>query len=98
MKKLILAAVLAFGSLSVFATSNTTSGDVVCMQIINEEYVEIALEELPQAIKDAFATDFEGAEIVKAYVNEEKKYKLEVTMGEEATTLYATEAGEWIKE
>lgn len=98
MKKLILAAVVALGSLSVFATSNTVSNDTALVQVINEEYVEITLEELPQAVKDAFAADFDGAEIVKAFVNEEKKYKLEVTMGEEATTLYATETGEWIKE
>ncbi|WP_340199681.1 hypothetical protein [Ascidiimonas sp. W6] len=98
MKKLVLAAVIALGSLSVFATSNSISDEFLKIQLVNEEFVEISIEELPQAIKDAFAADFEGAEIAKAYVNEEKKYKLEVTIGEEATTLYATEAGEWINE
>lgn len=99
MKKLVFAASLLVGSLTAFAYTSpvvpVNQGIVITVQ---DEYKEIKVSELPTAITDAFAKDFPGGTIDKAFVNSEKKYKLEVTTAETSTTLYANEKGEWIEE
>lgn len=96
MKKLFVAAALVFGG---FATQAATSVDFndVAIVVNQEEFQEIAVEEVPEAITAALEKDYAGATISKAYVNEAKEYKLEIAMGEETGVLYANENGEWIQ-
>ncbi|MCK0123063.1 hypothetical protein MWU76_01490 [Gelidibacter sp. F2691] len=98
MKKVILSAAIVLGGLSSFATPTftTTQSDAVVM-IAQEEYKEIKAEDLPQAVKDALAADFQNATLDKAYVNEKLEYKLELTVEETATTVYADKDGNWIE-
>ena len=102
MKNLVLVSALALGSFTSFAATpvifhDGISEDIYMEVVVQEEFTEIAHDEVPQAVKDALANDYPGAEISKAYVNEANEYKLEVTMGEETATLYANENGEWIQ-
>ncbi|QLE01389.1 hypothetical protein HX109_07360 [Galbibacter sp. BG1] len=98
MKKLVLASVLALGSLTAFAaTPVVLENNNETVNTIQEEYQEIDVAEVPQAVTDALAADFPGAEISKAYKNEASEYKLDVMVGEETTTLYANENGDWIQ-
>lgn len=63
-----------------------------------QEYKEVKPSELPQAVKDAAAADFDGATISKAYVNAQGDYKIELaTADAKQATVYANAKGEWIK-
>ncbi len=97
MKKLFLVGALALGSLSVMANVvHITSVNVVSI-FAQEDFTEIAASELPTAVADAVAQNYPTATIDKAYVNEEKQYKLEVALEDGTTgTLYADENGNWI--
>ena len=55
------------------------------------------MEEVPAAIKEALKIAFPEAVLDKAYVNAEKEYKLEVTVGEKKGNLFADENGKWIQ-
>ena len=97
MKKVVLVAALALGGLTAFAAAPVTvNNDLVIT--IQDEYQEIAVEEVPAAIQEALAADYPEATISKAYKNAEGTYKLDVQIGEQAGTLFANENGEWITE
>lgn len=63
-----------------------------------DAFVEVAIEDLPEAVTEALATDHPGTTISKAYANEDSQYKLEVAK-EDGTTveLYADAEGNWIE-
>ena len=98
MKKVILSAAIILGGLSTYATStidiNQLNGSVNGMQ---QEFKEIKLEEVPQAVIVALAADFENAILNKAHVNAEQEYKLEITVEGSETILYADKDGNWIE-
>ncbi|MBC9797165.1 hypothetical protein [Sinomicrobium weinanense] len=96
MKKLFVAAALVLGGFATQAATSINANDVAIV-VNQEEFKEIAAEEVPKAITDALAKDYEGATLNKAYVNEAKEYKLEVTIGDQTGVLYANENGEWIQ-
>lgn len=96
MKKLFVAAALVLGGFATQAAT-TINSDGVAIVASQEEFKEIAVEEVPEAITTALAKDYEGATISKAYVNEAKEYKLEIAIGEKAGVIYANENGEWIQ-
>lgn len=100
MKKLIIAASLLVGSFcfQAYATAPVLPVNADATVVLQDTYKEIKVTEVPTAVTDAFEKDFPGATIDKAYVNEEKKYKLDVSTAEGSITLYANEKGEWIEE
>ena len=85
------------GSLSTFATSafamNQT--DIIAVTV-QDDYKEIKTTAIPQAVKDALATDYKSATLNKAYVNHKQEYKLEITVDGAALTVYADKDGNWI--
>ncbi len=98
MKKLVFTAALAFGSLSMIAATTPIFGNEIITTVMNQDFTEIAIEELPSAITEALAKDHPGATIEKAFVNEEAKYKLEVTKEDgSAVELYADAEGNWLE-
>ncbi|MEL4308822.1 hypothetical protein [Joostella sp. CR20] len=99
MRRLVLASAFALGSFASFAATPVIFHDGIAEDIYatQDEYEEIQISEVPQAITEALASDFPGAEIIKAYKNEAAEYKIEVSAGGEATTLYADENGEWLQ-
>ncbi|MFV5686070.1 hypothetical protein ACM55I_11535 [Flavobacterium sp. GB2R13] len=102
MKKLILSAAIFLGSLSTFAQATTatkteeTTQTAQATQSVEEKYTEIKAEELPDAVKGALKKAFPTAVLDKAFVNEKKEYKLQVTVGEKVGALYADATGKWI--
>lgn len=126
MKKLLLTAVVALGTLTamqaqekeVKVETNVAIQDptnAMQEEVVQEDakllakaeatpqaFKEIKVSELPAAVTKAVATDFEGATVQKAYVNEKKEFKLvlatDVEDAKAATkTVFATKEGEWIK-
>ncbi|SFW33972.1 hypothetical protein SAMN02927921_01231 [Sinomicrobium oceani] len=97
MKKLVLAAALVFGGFATQAATIIDSNENVVIAVNQEEFTEISADEVPSAITEALERDYAGASIDKAYKNEAKEYKLEISMGEQSGVLYANENGEWIQ-
>ncbi|NGX82765.1 hypothetical protein [Aequorivita sp. KMM 9714] len=63
-----------------------------------QDFKEVKASELPEAVQNAVANDFDGASISKAYVNAKGDYKIELTTAEaKKATVYANAKGEWIK-
>lgn len=99
MKNLMIVAALALGTMTAFAQEEAPIEEVAVEAVaIQDSFAELAIEELPEAITAALATDFPGATIAKAYVNEAAQYKLEVAKEDgEALELYADAEGNWIE-
>jgi hypothetical protein len=97
MKSLVFATALAMGSLSPVLAAPPIFHDGIMEVIIAQEFTEIDLDQLPATITKALEKDHAGAEINKAYVNEEAEYKLEVTFADGTNSeLYADAEGNWI--
>jgi len=95
MKKVILTALFAFSTLSVLAiTANINQATFAV--VIENEFKEIAPSEVAKPVLEAVARDFKGATIQRAFINEKKEYKLELTLGEVTKTVYADANGNWI--
>ena len=97
MKKLILSAAIVLGSLSTFANAVPTTNSVTNSKSIQEEYIEVKLEEVPEAIKAALKTAYPDAILDKAYINANKEYKLDITVGDKKGNVFADANGKWIK-
>ncbi|RTY65561.1 hypothetical protein EKM05_01265 [Flavobacterium sp. GSP27] len=97
MKKLILSAAIILGSMTAFATTVPTSNELVQTLSIQEEYVEVQVENVPDAIKTALLAAHPDAVLDKAHVNANKEYKLEVTAAAKKVILFADETGKWIQ-
>lgn len=98
----MIVAALALGSMTAFAQEETPTEEVaaVATEVVEaqDSFAEVAVEELPEAITAALATDHPGATISKAYINEAAQYKLEVaTEDGTAVELYADAEGNWIE-
>ena len=108
MKKLILVVALAFGSLTTFAqeaeTSVTEATNETATEMTTEavaaqdDFSEVNVAELPEAVTEAVSKNYPTATIDKAYTNEAQQFKLEVSLEDgTAGTLYADEEGNWIE-
>ena len=100
MKKLVLIVALAFGSVSLFAQEAKTTVEEMAAEsgAIQEDFSEVAVAELPEAVTAAVVKNYPTATINNAYVNEAQQFKLEVSL-EDGTlgTLYADAEGNWIE-
>lgn len=56
---------------------------------IQDEFKEIAADALPEAVQAALKKDHPNAVLGKAYVNDKKVYKLEVTIDQSEKVLYS---------
>jgi hypothetical protein len=98
MKKLILSTAIILGSLSLHATTTTTNNaDVKIAVNFQNEYKEVGADAVPAAVKTALETAYPGAKLDKAYVNEKKEYKLEISVGDQKATVYSDVNGNWLK-
>ena len=105
MKNLIMT--VAVAGTMLFATQAVTAqeetGTETTMeqttQSQDQDYKEITTDKLPAPVTKAVETDFAGATVSKAYINEKKEYKLvlETEAGAEPQTVYANAQGEWIE-
>lgn len=95
MKKLVFTLAIALGSFSTFATP--ISGGQATEINIQEEFIEIKTEEVPEAVLTALKTSYPDASLEKAYVNSNKEYKLDIAIGTQKAAVYADANGNWIK-
>jgi len=97
MKKLILAVAIIASGLSTSALTVNPSHNIVSIVSTSEDFKEIAIENLPIAVKAALARDFSSAKIGKAYVNNKEQYKIEIYMQPTDDIVFADKNGHWLK-
>ncbi|MDC6404500.1 MULTISPECIES: hypothetical protein [Maribacter] len=99
MKKIVFATALAIGSLTMgTAATPIIFHDGIMEEVIVQGFEEISVSEVPEAVTMALETDYPGATINKAHVNEESTYKLEVTTQDGSSMeLYADSDGNWLE-
>jgi len=101
MKKLMLVALMGFGTMTAFAQEVESSVEEVATEVAataQDDFTETEVAELPEAVTAAVAKNYPTATIDKAFINEEKQYKLEVSLEDGTSgTLYADAEGNWIE-
>ncbi|KQO29955.1 hypothetical protein ASF10_05470 [Flavobacterium sp. Leaf82] len=97
MKKLILSAVLVLGGLSTYASNETAPQQTKTVVTAQAEYTEVSADAVPPAVKTALQTAYPGAKLDKAFVNEKKEYKLEISVGDQKATVFSDVNGNWLK-
>ncbi len=98
MKKLLLSATILLGSLSTFAQTTAPEKTTVTTETTTTEtYKEITAADVPEVVKSALLKAYPTAVLDKAYINEKKEYKLEITVDQKMGALYADATGNWIK-
>jgi hypothetical protein len=97
MKKLILSAVIVLGSLSLYASNQVTPEQTKTVVTAQAEYTEVSTDAVPPAIKTALQTAYPGAKLDKAFVNEKKEYKLEISVGDQKATVFSDVNCNWLK-
>lgn len=99
MKKLMLVAVMALGTMTAFAQETEAVEEVATeAAVAQDDFSEVAVTELPEAVTAAVAKNYPTATIDKAYANEAAQYKLEVSLEDGTSgTLYADAEGNWIE-
>ncbi len=67
---------------------------------VETDFTDMDIMELPQPVKDAIMTDYNGAVASKAWVKtdgEAKIYKIDIDVKGETETAYADQDGNWLK-
>lgn len=95
MKKLILSAAILLGGLSMQAENVVVNSSMVQSVNIQDEYKEV--DSVPAAIKTSLDEAYPGVKLDKAYVNEKKEYKIEITVRGEKSTVYTDASGKILK-
>ncbi|PWL40175.1 hypothetical protein DKG77_04955 [Flagellimonas aquimarina] len=100
MRKLIFATVLSFVGLTASAQEETAElqADETTVVSTAQDFEEISVSDLPEAIAAAVAKDYPTATVNKAYKNESNQFKLELSLEDGTSgTLYADSEGNWIE-
>ena len=105
MKNLVMtvaaAATMIFATQGVNAQTDTAMNTTATTQtMIKSEYEQVEVEALPETVTQAVATDYAGATISEAYIDEkDEKYKLvlKTEEGDEAHKVFISKEGEWLK-
>ncbi|MDW8851267.1 hypothetical protein SD960_14270 [Flavobacterium sp. MMLR14_040] len=97
MKKIVLSVAIVLASLSIYATTTLQSEIVKSEVAIQAEYTEISADAVPTAVKTALETAYPGAKVVKAFVNDKKEYKLEISVKDQKATVFSDVNGNWLK-
>ncbi|WP_209401743.1 hypothetical protein [Pseudozobellia sp. WGM2] len=82
MKKLFITTVFALGTMTAFAQEEqaTEAQDAATEAVAQDGFSEVSLEEVPEAVTSMIETNYPGATINKAHMNEENQYKIEVSL------------------
>lgn len=95
MKKLILSAAIVLGGLSMQAGNTVVTNSMISSINIQDEYKEI--DAVPAAIKTALDNAYPGVKLEKAYVNDKKEYKIEITVRDVKSIVYTDAQGNILK-
>lgn len=99
MKNLFVVPVVALGllfSTNAVAQDETISSD--SEMVMQEDYIDVAVENLPQPVLDAVSKDFAGATVTAAGAKEDaSEFKLTLAKEDgEVVEVYADAEGNWI--
>lgn len=101
MKTLILTAALTLGSMICFAqekeTTTSEPSSTQTSQETQESFTEIKLEETPEVVIKALKKAYPNAVLDKVFVNDNKDYKLQITVADKQGLLYCDANGNWIQ-
>ena len=98
MKKLLLSTAIVLGSLTVNAATVPLITNSMNQSVaIQDEYTEVSADAVPAPVKTALETAYPGAKLVKAFVNDKKEYKLEISVKDQKATVYSDVNGNWLK-
>ncbi|KFF04873.1 hypothetical protein [Flavobacterium reichenbachii] len=95
MKKLILSAAIVLGTLSMQAENVVVNSAAFQSVNVQDDYKEV--DAVPAAIKTALDNEYPGVKLEKAWVNDKKEYKIEVTVRGEKSIVYTDASGKIIK-
>lgn len=95
MKKLILSTAIILGALTVSASTTATKTPLKQLITVQDEYKEI--DAVPAAIKTALENAYPGVKLNKAYINDKKEYKIEITVREQKSIVYTDAKGNILK-
>ncbi|WP_378186378.1 hypothetical protein ACE939_14735 [Aquimarina sp. W85] len=92
----VLALTLTIGTVTAQDLAMSDASEIT----LQDKYVELAVENLPQPVLDAVANDYEGATISKAAAKEDaSEFKLELSQEDgETMNVYIDAEGNWIAE
>ena len=101
MKNLFVLPVLAFGLLvgtqSMNAQEVASNDDKEVIAPVQEKYIDLAVENLPQPVLDAVAKDYAGATIESAGAKEDaSEFKLVLKQGDKEMEVFCDAEGKWI--
>ncbi|MBE8727277.1 hypothetical protein [Flavobacterium hungaricum] len=91
MKKLILSAAIVLGSLSMHAETTVVPNQM--LQTVNDQDGYKEVDGVPAAVKKSLDDAYPGVVLEKAWVNDKKEYKIEVTVRGEKSIVYTDAAG-----
>lgn len=95
MKKLILSTAIILGALTVSASTTAMKTPLKQLITVQDEYKEI--DAVPAAIKTALENAYPGVKLNKAYINDKKEYKIEITVREQKSIVYTDAKGNILK-
>lgn len=95
MKKLILSAAIVLGSLSMHAETTVVTSPLV--QTVNDQDGYKEVDGVPAAIKKSLDEAYPGVVLEKAWVNDKKEYKIEITVRGEKSIVYTDASGNILK-
>jgi len=100
MKKLLLVSALALGFVFNVSAQKADETETAVVATAIQDFVEVAIDNLPQAVKDAAAKDYAEHTISKAYATADAlTFKLELAdKAGETSTVYCDAEGNWIKQ
>lgn len=87
---LILTATIVLGWIAIYSNVHAKTESN-----IQAEYREVSVNAVPITIKAALETAYSGTKLVKAYVNDKKEYKLELSVNNQKATVYTDANGNW---
>ncbi|MEO9512425.1 MAG: hypothetical protein ABJN84_17310 [Flavobacteriaceae bacterium] len=100
MRKLFFTAALSLVGLTAMAQEETAElqADEITMETTAQDFEEISVSDLPEAVTSSVEKDYPTATVSKAYKNEADQYKLELSLEDGTSgTLYADAQGNWIE-
>ena len=102
MKKIVLSMMMTgamFFAMQIHAQDGEMAVAEDTMQMEQEEFASVDVQELPQAVKDALSTDYSEASATEAWVKtkgENKVYKIKLDMDGETKKVYVDQDGNWM--
>lgn len=95
MKKLILSAAIVLATLSMQAGNTIVSNETTQSVKTQDEYKEI--DSVPAAVKAGLDNAYPGVKLEKAYVNDKKEYKIDISVRDVKSTVYTDAQGNILK-